>query len=94
MLNYFSEFPGNWLGRHGAGAIPSNVDENDQGSEVDSSLNKSPIPLGRPSNCPKHFSEFENPCRVKLSRLNYLFRLIQCIYYVLDILLYNQDSSI
>ncbi|XP_024221034.1 myelin regulatory factor isoform X3 [Bombus vancouverensis nearcticus] len=59
-----SEFPGNWLGRHGAGAIPSNVDENDQGSEVDSSLNKGPIPLGRPSNCPRHFSEFENPCQI------------------------------
>lgn len=69
VLNYFSEFPGNWLGRHGAGAIPSNVDENDQGSEVDSSLNKGPIPLGRPSNCPRHFSEFENPCQVTFSRI-------------------------
>ncbi|XP_076277743.1 myelin regulatory factor homolog 1 isoform X3 [Lasioglossum baleicum] len=57
-----SEFPGNWLSRTGAGAVPSNVDENDQGSDVDSSLSKGPTPIGRPANCPKHFTEFENPC--------------------------------
>ncbi|XP_034191121.1 myelin regulatory factor isoform X1 [Osmia lignaria lignaria] len=60
-----SEFPGNWLSRNGAGVVPSNVDENDQGSDVESStLNKGPIPLGRPVDCPRHFSEFGNPCKV------------------------------
>lgn len=60
-----SELPGNWLSKSGAGAIPSNVDENDQGSDVDSSsLNKGPAPLGRPMNCPGHFTEYENQCQV------------------------------
>ncbi|XP_076390091.1 myelin regulatory factor isoform X4 [Megachile rotundata] len=64
-LDKNSEFPGNWLSRNGAGVIPSNVDENDQGSDVEtSSLNKGPIPLGRPVDCPRHFSEFGNPCKV------------------------------
>jgi len=62
---FFSEFPGNWLSRNGAGAVPSNVDENDQSSDVDSSsTNKGPIPLGRPEECPTHFTELESPCQV------------------------------
>lgn len=62
---HFSEFPGNWLSRNGAGAVPSNVDENDQGSDVDSSsASKGPIPIGRPEECPAHFSELESPCQV------------------------------
>lgn len=62
---FFSEFPGNWLSRNGAGAVPSNVDENDQSSDVDSlSANKGPIPLGRPEECPTHFTELESPCQV------------------------------
>lgn len=67
FIKRFSEFPGNWLSKSGVGAIPSNVDENDQTADVDSSsLNKGPAPLGRPVNCPRHFSEFENQCQVKL----------------------------
>lgn len=65
-MKLFSEFPGNFLGRSGVGAVPSNVDENDQGSDVDSSLTKGPVPIGRPVNCLRHFTEFENPCQVKL----------------------------
>ncbi|XP_011684801.1 PREDICTED: myelin regulatory factor-like protein isoform X1 [Wasmannia auropunctata] len=60
-----NEFPGNWLSRNGAGAVPSNVDENDQGSDLDSSsINKGPIPLGRPEECPAHFTELESPCQI------------------------------
>ncbi|XP_067213805.1 myelin regulatory factor-like protein isoform X4 [Linepithema humile] len=60
-----NEFPGNWLSRNGAGAVPSNVDENDQGSDVDSSsASKGPVPIGRPEECPAHFSELESPCQV------------------------------
>ncbi|XP_011631740.1 myelin regulatory factor-like protein isoform X1 [Pogonomyrmex barbatus] len=60
-----NEFPGNWLSRNGAGAVPSNVDENDQGSDVDSLFaNKGPIPLGRPEECPAHFTELESPCQI------------------------------
>ncbi|XP_025266515.1 myelin regulatory factor-like protein isoform X3 [Camponotus floridanus] len=60
-----NEFPGNWLSKTGAGAVPSNVDENDQSSDVDSSsTNKGPIPLGRPEECPTHFTELESPCQV------------------------------
>lgn len=63
--SFSSEFPGNWLSRNGAGAVPSNVDENDQSSDVDSSsANKGPIPLGRPEECPTHFTELESPCQV------------------------------
>ncbi|XP_071630934.1 uncharacterized protein [Temnothorax longispinosus] len=60
-----NEFPGNWLSRNGAGAVPSNVDENDQGSDIDSSsANKGPVPLGRPEECPAHFTELESPCQI------------------------------
>lgn len=66
--NNYSEFPGNWLSKSGAGAIPSNVDENDQGTDVDATpSNKDPIPLGRPIDCPAHFSELESPCQVEFS---------------------------
>jgi len=65
LMTHFSEFPGNWLSRNSAGAVPSNVDENEQGSDVDSSpTNKGPIPLGRPEECPSHFTELESPCQV------------------------------
>jgi len=41
------------------------VDENDQGSDVDSSsTSKGPVPIGRPEECPAHFSELESPCQV------------------------------
>ncbi|XP_011136299.1 myelin regulatory factor-like protein isoform X1 [Harpegnathos saltator] len=64
-LDKNNEFPGNWLSRNGAGAVPSNVDENEQTSDVDSSsVNKGPIPLGRPQECPAHFTELESPCQV------------------------------
>ncbi|XP_032686078.1 myelin regulatory factor-like protein isoform X3 [Odontomachus brunneus] len=64
-LDKNNDFPGNWLGRNGAGAVPSNVDENEQASDVDSlSTNKGPIPLGRPQECPAHFTELESPCEV------------------------------
>ncbi|XP_066593418.1 myelin regulatory factor-like protein isoform X2 [Prorops nasuta] len=60
-----SEFPGNWLSRNGPGAVPSNVDENDQSSDVDTpSISKGAIPLGRPSDCPVHFTELENSCQI------------------------------
>jgi len=72
-MTHFSEFPGNWLSRNGAGAVPSNVDENEQGSDVDSSpTNKGPIPLGRPEECPSHFTELESPCQV----ITYRYRFI------------------
>lgn len=65
LIIHFSEFPGNWLSKNGAGVVPSNVDENDQGSDIDSSsANKGPIPLGRPEECPAHFTELESPCQV------------------------------
>ncbi|XP_035723280.1 myelin regulatory factor-like protein isoform X7 [Vespa mandarinia] len=63
-LDKNNEFPGNWLSKNGAGAIPSNVDENDQGTDVDAISNKDPIPLGRPIDCPAHFSELESPCQI------------------------------
>ncbi|XP_034943768.1 myelin regulatory factor-like protein isoform X2 [Chelonus insularis] len=62
-----NEFQSNWLSRHGAGgAVPSNVDENDQNGDVDPLLlsNKGPIPLGRPAECPTSYTELENPCQV------------------------------
>ncbi|KAK0176222.1 hypothetical protein PV328_000377 [Microctonus aethiopoides] len=60
-----SEFPSNWLSKHGAGAVPSNVDENDQSADVDPPIsNKGPIPLGRPIDCPAHFTELENSCQI------------------------------
>ncbi|KAG7214080.1 hypothetical protein KM043_001442 [Ampulex compressa] len=60
-----SEFPGNWLSKSGAGAVPSNVDENDQGAEVDSPPpSKGPVPIGRPIDCVTHFSELESPCQI------------------------------
>lgn len=60
-----SELPSNWLSRNGAGAIPSNVDENDQGSDVDGLPPiKGPIPLGKPLECPAHFTELESPCQI------------------------------
>jgi len=41
------------------------VDENDQGSDIESSsINKGPIPLGRPEECPAHFTGLESPCQV------------------------------
>lgn len=41
------------------------MDENDQASDIDSSsANKGPIPLGRPEECPAHFTELESPCQV------------------------------
>lgn len=55
------------------------MDENDQGSDADSSLNKSPIPLGRPSNCPRHFSEFENQCQVEYCQFLFVLVRITCI---------------
>ena len=62
---FLSEFPSNWLSRNNAGAVPSNVDENDQGSDVDAPpLAKGPVALGRPVDCPIHFTELENPCQV------------------------------
>jgi len=64
LIIHFSEFPGNWLSRNGAGAVPSNVDENDQGSDIESSSNKGPIPLGRPEECSAHFTGLESPCQV------------------------------
>lgn len=74
-LTPFSEFPGNWLSRNGAGAVPSNVDENEQGADVDSSsANKGPIPLGRPEECPSHFSELESPCQVSRNPISISFR--------------------
>lgn len=64
-IAHFSEFPGNWLSKNGAGAVPSNVDENDQGSDVDSSsVSKGPVPIGRPEECLAHFSELESLCQV------------------------------
>ncbi|XP_033223232.1 myelin regulatory factor-like protein isoform X2 [Belonocnema kinseyi] len=60
-----SEFPNNWLGKNVAGPIPSNVDENDQSSDVDAPpTNKGPVPLGRPADCPLHFTELESPCQI------------------------------
>ncbi|XP_023288931.1 myelin regulatory factor, partial [Orussus abietinus] len=64
-LDKNSEFPNNWLSRNSAGVVPSNVDENDQGSDVDAlPPNKGPIPLGRPDDCPTHFTELESPCQI------------------------------
>ncbi|XP_043478322.1 myelin regulatory factor isoform X1 [Leptopilina heterotoma] len=60
-----SEFPNNWLGKNVAGAVPSHVDENDQSSDIDAPpTNKGPVPLGRPADCPVHFTELESPCQI------------------------------
>ncbi|XP_074097384.1 uncharacterized protein LOC141526324 isoform X1 [Cotesia typhae] len=59
-----NELSNNWL-RHGAGPVPSNVDENDQNADVDPPvLNRGPVPLGRPADCPLHFTELENACQI------------------------------
>lgn len=50
---------------------------------MDPSVNKGPIPLGRPSNCPRHFSEFENPCQV---RFFYIIKFFAFIFVILNII--------
>ncbi|XP_012263799.2 myelin regulatory factor-like protein isoform X3 [Athalia rosae] len=60
-----SEYLNNWLDRNGQGAVPSNVDENYQVSEVDAPpATRRLVPLGRPAECPAHFTELESPCQV------------------------------
>ncbi|XP_043289934.1 myelin regulatory factor-like protein isoform X2 [Venturia canescens] len=60
-----SEFPSNWLSRSNTGAVPSNVDENDQSSDVDAPPpTKGPVALGRPADCPIHFTELDSPCQI------------------------------
>ncbi|XP_015586527.1 myelin regulatory factor isoform X4 [Cephus cinctus] len=60
-----SELPSNWLSRNNPGAMPSNVDENDQGTDVDAPPpSKGLVPIGRPFDCSTHFTELESPCQI------------------------------
>ncbi|XP_011494756.1 PREDICTED: myelin regulatory factor isoform X3 [Ceratosolen solmsi marchali] len=60
-----NDFPSNWLSKNGPGAVPSNVDENDQATDVDSPpTTKGPVALGKPVECSSHFTELESPCQV------------------------------
>ncbi|KAJ8666819.1 hypothetical protein QAD02_008481 [Eretmocerus hayati] len=60
-----NELSSNWLSKNGPGAVPSNVDENDQGTDVDAPPTpRGPVALGKPAECSSHFSELDHPCKV------------------------------